>query len=148
MDVVIKKKLIEPIGIPEETDYRKSDPWSDTPETFWSPVTLSPEVKQIIFDSVGMPMKEDFWLWNFFGHKDLRKHKDPIVKYNGNHTHIVNICLEGTCETTIYNDDGSVLEQYTYGPGDITIFEHTKYFHSGRVLEGNKIMLCGYLVDE
>jgi hypothetical protein len=121
---------------------------------FLNTYELPKEICNIISDSIGYPIHDYAFLWNWACiTTELLAHIDDYESANGgkNKEHEISdfhkvvytesvkplnliVALENWTRTDIYNPNSQVWESVTYGPGEILLFDNEKYLHRATVL--------------
>jgi hypothetical protein len=119
-----------------------------TPNAVWADISdvLDNEFKQALSSSVGTDLYEIFWITDYRDCKDLEMHMDnPGNEYTISPRFTCILMLEGTFEVPIWDDDQTtIIDTAVIKPGEFVVLNFCEYYHSGRVIEGNKVSLHFY----
>lgn len=119
-----------------------------TPNAVWADISdvLDDKFKQALSESVGTDLYEIFWITDYRGNRDLEIHKDnPGNEYPIWSRFTCIMMLEGTFEVPIWDDDQTTLiDSAVIKPGEFVVLNFCEYYHSGKVLDGNKVSLHFY----
>ena len=121
-----------------------------TPGAVWCDVSniLDSTVRQQLSVCVGRPLHSIFWLCDYRGCKDLEIHRDnPGNEYTIDSRFTIIMMLDGVFEMTIWSDDQKdPIDKAVIHPGEFIVLNNSQYYHSGKVLSGNKLSLHAYPV--
>ncbi len=123
---------------------------SRTPGAVWCDISgiLDPTVRQQLSDCVGRSLHSTFWLCDYRDCTDLEIHRDnPGNEYTIDSRFTIIMMLDGVFEMTIWSDNQkNVIDKAVIRPGEFIILNNSQYYHSGKVLSGNKLTLHAYPV--
>lgn len=121
---------------------------SRTPGAVWCDIStiLEESIREQLSNFVGRPLHPIFWLCDYRGCTELEIHRDnPGNEYPIHSRFTIIVMLDGIFEMTIWEDDQkSVIDKVIVRPGEFIILNNCQYYHSGKVLEGNKLSLHAY----
>lgn len=119
-----------------------------TPNAVWADISdvLDDEFKRALSESVGHELYDTFWVTDYRSCKELEIHKDnPGNEYTISPRFTCIMMLDGIFEVPIWNDEqNTVIDSAVITPGEFLVLNFCEYYHSGKVLEGNKFSLHFY----
>ena len=121
---------------------------SKTPNAVWADISdaIDDEFKRALSDSIGYDLYDVFWVTDYRGCKDLEIHKDnPGNEYTISPRFTCIMMLEGVFEVPIWDDNQTnIIDSAIIKPGEFLVLNFCEYYHSGRVIDGNKVSLHFY----
>ncbi len=121
---------------------------SKTPNAVWADLSnvIGKDTISMLSQSVGTELYDIFWYTDYRGCKDLEIHKDnPGNEYSITSRFTCIFMLEGTFELTLWEDDQTTeIEKLYIHPGEFVVLNFCQYYHSGKVVDGNKRSLHFY----
>lgn len=131
-----------------ENDIQWLPATSRTPGAVWCDISeiLDPLIRQQLSLCVGRPLHSTFWICDYRGCKDLEIHRDnPGNEYPIDSRFTIIMMLDGVFEMTIWSDDQTQnIDKAVIHPGEFIVLNNSQYYHSGKVIEGNKLSLHAY----
>lgn len=131
-----------------DNDVQWAPATSRTPGAVWCDVSsfLDVSIRQQLSASVGRPLHSTFWICDYRDCKDLEIHRDnPGNEYTIDSRFTIIMMLDGVFEMTIWSDDQiTVLDKAVIHPGEYIVLNNSQYYHSGKVLSGQKLTLHAY----
>lgn len=119
-----------------------------TPNAVWADLSnvIGKDTISMLSQSVGTELYDIFWYTDYKGCKDLEIHKDnPGNEYSITSRFTCIFMLEGTFELTLWEDDQTTeIEKLYIRPGEFVVLNFCQYYHSGKVIDGNKRSLHFY----
>lgn len=119
-----------------------------TPNAVWADISdvLDEEFKRALSESVGHELYDIFWITDYRGHTELEIHKDnPGNEYPIWSRFTCIMMLEGVFEVPIWSDDQTtIIDSAIINPGELLVLNFCEYYHSGKVIAGNKVSLHFY----
>ena len=119
-----------------------------TPNAVWADISdvLDDEFKRALSESVGHELYDIVWITDYRGHAELEIHKDnPGNEYPIWSRFTCILMLEGVFEVPIWSDDQTtIIDSAIINPGEFLVLNFCEYYHSGRVIDGNKVSLHFY----
>ena len=117
-------------------------------DRLWSNIgdALDPSFIQKLSESVDCELYDTFWITDYKGCTELKMHKDkPGNEYPIDPRFTCIMELDGIFELPIWDDDQETLiDTARIEPGDILCLNFSDFYHSGRVVSGNKVSLHFY----
>lgn len=119
-----------------------------TPNAVWADISdvLDEEFKRALSESVGHELYDIFWITDYRGHTELEIHRDnPGNEYPIWSRFTCIMMLEGVFEVPIWTDDQTtIVDSAIIHPGEFLVLNFCEYYHSGKVIDGNKVSLHFY----
>ena len=119
-----------------------------TPNAVWADISdvLDDEFKRALSDSVGHDLYDVFWITDYRDCKELEIHKDnPGNEYTISPRFTCIMMLDGVFEMSIWDDDQTnITDSVNISPGEFLVLNFCEYYHSGKVVDGNKFSLHFY----